>query len=108
MFLPRFSFVFFALALLAGFGPQLSKANVPVPPQLNDVVRHAWMVLMACQQPAENLAAPLLPRIRFVHWVEIAIVRHAGRRPEAGAVACAKIGRLPHTTLPKNFYFPQG
>src|SRR5450755_4301323 len=33
MFLPRFSFVFFVLALLAGFGPQLSKANVPVPPQ---------------------------------------------------------------------------
>ena len=39
---------------------------------VNDVVRHARMVLMACQQPVENLAALLLPRIRLVRRVEVA------------------------------------
>src|SRR4051794_36763046 len=39
---------------------------------VNDIVRDARMVLVAWQQPVENVGASLLPGIRLVRGVEIA------------------------------------
>ena len=49
-----------------------SSASGRIIDAVNDVVRHARMVLMARQHLVENLAALLLPRIRLVGRVEVA------------------------------------
>ena len=57
---------------------------------VNDVVRHARMVLMAYQQLVENLATLLLPRIRLVRRVEVAD-RHQLQRVENRGLVVAGI-----------------
>ena len=67
-----------------------SSASGRVIDAVNDVVRHARMVLMACQQLVENLDALLLPRIRLVGRVEVTD-RHQLQRVENRGLVVAGV-----------------
>ena len=80
-----------------------SSASGRIIDAVNDVVRHARMVRMACQHLVENLAALLLPRIRLVGRVEVSD-RHQLQSVEnrglvVAGVAIADRGQSPFVIL---------